>query len=161
MKKSEHAQFLKLLDECLVGELGAEKIVSREASKACRAPQLFSYKFNTTYGALMLTPDVPWPLAGERVRYDCTVYGRFAGPIFPADANQHSGKWNFHFGPRNANELDSVVTDVAQRVSRILVPTVGKRDNIREAEVRKSSHPKFKDRRRIQKTLFPHRLLTL
>lgn len=120
MKKSEHAQFLKLLDECLVGELGAEKIVSRPASTTGHAPQLFSYTLHTSYGLLTLTPDVPWPLGRERVCYDCTVYGRFAGSTFPPDANQHSGKWNFHCGPRDAGELDSIVTEIAQRVSRIL-----------------------------------------
>lgn len=141
MKKSDHAQFLKLLDTCLVSELGAEKVVSREASKTCRAPQLFSYHLQTIYGLLVLTPDVPWSLTGKRVkRYDCTVFGKFPGegtfphtytPYLgrfpqsgphPIGANSYNGKWNFHFGPREADELEVIVSRIAREVSSLLVP---------------------------------------
>jgi hypothetical protein len=116
-----------MLDAKLL-ELGAEKFVYRAASHSGESdiPELPGYRFQTTHGPLVLHPDIPWSLnKGDRLLHTVTVFGRFEGDgPFPEPANQFSGKRNFHFGSRTADELPDCIEMIANAVRRNLPAAV-------------------------------------
>jgi len=130
MKKSDHDRFLALLDTALI-EIGAVKAVDATMSKRAgceHLPDSITYTVGTIFGELVLHPSIPYSLTpGDRKRlhYDVTVFARFSGSgPFPARANQHSGKWNFHLGERVGTDIEIAVEHVASDVNRILASPV-------------------------------------
>lgn len=125
MRKADHAHFLQLLDESLRVVGGVKAVDSSIQSQAdcAHIPATTTYTFNTIHGPLTLTPDVPYksPSDTARIKYDLTVYGRFAGLGPYPDAASRSGNWNFHYGERAGAEVDSAVETITASVKRILV----------------------------------------
>lgn len=117
MNKHEHALWLKLLDEALLA-LGASKQV--EPPRFERHVAVPHYTVTTKAGPLAVHPDVPWRLnKGERLRYDCTVFGRFEDLEAGQKLTGH-WKWNAHYGPRVDFELPEVVQNYTQRLFALL-----------------------------------------
>ena len=123
MQKTEHVQFLRMLDARLL-ELGAEKFVYSKGfeGRAGAVPEVPGYRFQTTYGPVVLHPEIPWPLnKGDRLRYSATVFGRFEGSgPYPPAANPYSGKWNFCLGPCSVAQLPDCIGHISARVSALL-----------------------------------------
>ena len=119
MKKTDHAEWLLLLDDMLVNGMGAERSVYQEPIPGTFVPRMFQYRIQTQYGPLILKPETPWKLsASDRLRYDCTVFARFENDL--PITHKYGHKWNHHYGPRERSELNNGVTDLAVRIARIL-----------------------------------------
>lgn len=117
MKKAEHAEWLRLLDLALLAIGCTKEVVPPRFENHVAVPH---YTITTKAGPLTLHPEVPYRvLPRQRLRYDCTIYGRFSDLEAGQKLTGH-WKWNAHYGPRMGAEIPAAVAYYTANLKRLL-----------------------------------------